>query len=226
MLLLRNAVLCALPLSPAVAIAGQTIFNSPIVTVRAFSSGMNLGMMNGEKSFSTDASDNNAEDHKHRLTYSVTGTSIGSVMNTKTKQGHEMATDLPRKFGGTDAAPTPVEMLLASLIGCEQATAVFVGRSMKPRILIDRIHFDLQVNRDARGALQFPIEKTPDIAARPQRCFGTATVFLSKEGQTIPTDQLALLKDQTEARCPIANMMEASGCVMDISWIDGSTIDK
>ena len=162
---------------------------------------------------------------KHTLTYSVTGTGRGSLVNMQNASGQTMATDIPKKFGGTELAPTPVETLLAALIGCEQATAVYVGRSMNPRLLIERIDFDLQMDRDARGALELPIEKTPDISACPKNCYGKATVYLSGKEKTIPPEQLRLLKEQTEARCPVANMIRASGCPVDISWIDGNNVE-
>lgn len=165
------------------------------------------------------------EEESHVLTYSVTGTGCGSKVTMQNKSGMEMATDVPQKFGGTETAPTPVETLLAALIGCEQATSQYVGRSMNPRLLIDKIEFDLKMDRDARGALELPIEQTPSISACPKRCYGTATVFLRGEGKTISLDQLALLKEQTEARCPVANMLKASGCPMDIVWVDGNDSD-
>jgi uncharacterized OsmC-like protein len=116
-----------------------------------------------------------------------------------------------------------VETLLAAWMGCTQATALFVGRQMKPnRVLIDRLEFDnIQGFRDERGALQLPIKTTPDVPSRLQRITGTIRVFLKErnDGSAIlsPTE-LELLKEQTEARCPVANMITASGCCIDINW--------
>ena len=158
---------------------------------------------------------------KHRKSYHISGQGRGSAVEMTTDTGHELSTDVPKNMGGTDTAPQPVEHLLAALIGCAQATAIFVGRSMKPRLLIDKIEFDIQAHRDARGALQQPIEETPGIPARLQYVSGPAKVFF-KGSANISTDQLHLLGEQTEARCPVANMMLASGCTMDIQWENGS----
>ena len=38
----------------------------------------------------------------------------------------------------------------------------------------------------------------------------------------VSEEELTLLAKQTEARCPVANMMYASSCDMDIKWINGS----
>ena len=158
---------------------------------------------------------------KHRKSYQISGQGRGSAVEMTTNTGHELFTDVPKKMGGTDTAPQPVEHLLAALIGCAQATAIFVGRNMEPRLVIDKIEFDIQAHRDARGALQQPIEETPDIPARLQYVSGTATVFF-KGSTSVSPEQLHLLGEQTEARCPVANMMLASGCTMDIKWENGS----
>ena len=158
---------------------------------------------------------------KHRKSYQISGQGRGSAVEMTTNTGHELFTDVPKKMGGTDTAPQPVEHLLAALIGCAQATAIFVGRNMEPRLVIDKIEFDIQAHRDARGALQQPIEEIPDIPARLQYVSGTATVFF-KGSTSVSPEQLHLLGEQTEARCPVANMMLASGCTMDIKWENGS----
>jgi hypothetical protein len=42
----------------------------------------------------------------------------------------------------------------------------------------------------------------------------------------VTREQLRVLAEQTEARCPIANMMHMSGCVMDIEWTNGRSDDE
>jgi len=161
---------------------------------------------------------------ENRKTYTMQGTGKGSSTLLRTNTGHEMATDLPKKMGGDNSAPQPVEHLIAALIGCSQATAIFVGRMMKPRLLIDRIEFNIEAHRDQRGALQLPIHKVPDIQARLQHVSGNATVFFNKD-QNVTQDAIDILREQTEARCPVANMMVASGCTMNIKWVAGEDVD-
>lgn len=77
-----------------------------------------------------------------------------------TSTGHVLATDLPRSNGGTDQSAQPVEMMLASLLGCKAATAHFVARHLWPREhnRIDRIVFaGVEAARDSRGSLHLPI---------------------------------------------------------------------
>jgi putative redox protein len=169
--------------------------------------------------------DDDKDGTNHAKTYRIQGettpNSKGSVTMT-TNTGHSIQTDLPKPMGGKDEAPQPVETLLAALIGCTQATALFVGRQMKPnRLIIDKMEFSLTATRDERGALQLPIDTDPPVPSRLQQVSGTIRVFAAK-GARIPNEQMTLLREQSEQRCPVANMMLASGCAMKVEWIDGS----
>ncbi|KAL3808651.1 hypothetical protein ACHAXA_006638 [Cyclostephanos tholiformis] len=174
--------------------------------------------------------------------YSVSGTGRKSSTSMTTNTGHVIATDVPIKMGGEDSAPQPVEYLLASLIGCTQATAMFVSRCMRPRLYIDGMNFDVHAYRDERGSLSMVPSTSstsstssssssimtmgnelPSIPSRLLRVYGTVTVYF-KGGRggsdsIVTKEQLSMLRMQTEARCPIANMMHSSGCVMDVEWV-------
>ena len=161
----------------------------------------------------------------HRKYYSIKGSGKRSTVNMTTNTNHNLQTDVPIQMGGQNSAPQPVETLLASLIGCTQATAIYVGRMMTPRLLIDRIDFDINAYRDERGAFMQPIDVVPSIPARLQCVSGTVKVYFKKgidnNNDDVTEEQLKVLGEQTEARCPVANMMHASGCSMDIKWMIG-----
>ena len=152
--------------------------------------------------------------------YHIEGVGQKSHVSLQTNTGHTIRTDVPKHMGGNDTAPQPVETLLAALIGCTQATAVFVGRNMEPRLVIDYLEFDIDAHRDERGALEMPITQKPSIRARLQTIQGTIKVYLKKG--SLNESQLEILAEQTEARCPVANMILASGCAMNIKWLIGA----
>jgi putative redox protein len=161
------------------------------------------------------------DEKKYTKSYTLQGEGIGTKVNIKTDTGHCLSTDIPLKMGGKDSAPQPVETLLAAWMGCTQATAIFVGRQLPERLAIDRIEFDnIQAFRDERGALELPIDTTPPVPSRIQKVTGTIRVY-ARKGKPISPDQLKILEQQTELRCPVANMMIASGCKMDVQWMDG-----
>lgn len=161
------------------------------------------------------------------------------------QKSHTIETDVPVKMGGGNANPQPVELLLASYIGCTQATAIFVGRNMKPnQLLIDKLEFDIKGERDERGALDnIPIwdgiqnndasneienipNEFPDVPARLSAIRGTITVYAkNRKGEKVEIGEntLKILEKHTERRCPVANMIIESGCSMDVDWVDGST---
>mmetsp|Transcript_12009 Transcript_12009/g.15345 ORF Transcript_12009/g.15345 Transcript_12009/m.15345 type:complete len:162 (-) Transcript_12009:62-547(-) len=159
----------------------------------------------------------------HRKHYAITGVGQRSKVTCNTNTNHTLEADVPKKMGGGDEAPQPVEHLLAALVGCTQATAVYVGRMMKPRLIIEKIDFNIDAYRDERGALSLPITELPTIPARLQSVSGSVAVHF-KNGVEVSEEQLRILGQQTEARCPVANMMHASGCIMDIQWKNGADI--
>jgi hypothetical protein len=120
--------------------------------------------------FTTNTSTNDHNDEKRFIkTYTIHGVGKGSRVHVRTNTpGHELVTDVPAQtMGGTDSAPQPVETLLAALLGCTQATAMFVGRHLKPRVLIERLEFvHIVAERDERGALSLPIDVDPSVPAR------------------------------------------------------------
>jgi putative redox protein len=199
----------SLQIKPPISIRRAPMLNHYSVPIRL------LGSKN-------DKDNGNGDKEQYTKTYKIQGVGKGSAVEMKTNTNHVLNTDVPIKMGGRNTAPQPVEHLLAALIGCTQATAVYVGRMMTPRLFIDKMDFDLEGYRDERGALQLPIEEFPSIPARLEAVSGVVKVYFKKG--SIPTPrQLLVLKEQTEARCPVANMMHASGCKIDIEWINGIT---
>lgn len=159
------------------------------------------------------------QDHLH--TYHVTARTglHTSSADVQTSTGHSLRTDVPRAMGGKDLAPQPVETLLAALAGCTQATALFVGRQMKPRVRIDLLEMEFKAERDTRGAIALPISEDPSMPARLTRVEGRIVVHTREH---LSKGQLNLLQHQTELRCPVASMMVASGCDMSgVLWVEG-----
>lgn len=179
-------------------------------------------------SMSASTSNDNEQQQQYTKSYQLNGVGRKSSVEMTTNTGHVLTTDVPLKMGGGDTAPQPVETLLAALLGCTQATAVFVGRQMQPRILIDRLEFvNIEARRDERGALELPITSDPVIPARLQNITGTIRVYTKgNKGSSLTNEQLKLLSHQTELRCPVANMIIASGCEMNVEWVDGMTMEE
>ena len=138
-----------------------------------------------------------------------------------------------------------------AVVSTESTTTTTTNRQRPLRVHIQKLHFEnIQAFRDERGALQLPIIDVPDIPSRIQRITGTIRVELavakmpsSRQQRNPPSNsggidevkgdespplralsesQLQTLRDQTEARCPVANMIIASGCDVDVEWTNYS----
>ena len=153
-------------------------------------------------------------DEKHIKRYELNATGVGGTTTTTTR-GHVVRTDLPKKMGGKDEHPHPVELLVSALIGCEQATAAYVARHMSPRMKLKGIHFEYVASRDDRGATALPIDKTPPCDAKLARVTGTAIVHLGlsedAHGASTIARRVEELKRAVESRCPVANTLKAAG---------------
>lgn len=170
------------------------------------------------------------ERERHWKRYRLQGaTSEGNVAGVRlvTGSGHELHTDLPRRMGGTDVAPEPVELLVGAWVGCTQATALYVGRHLEPnRVRISKLEFDIQAVRDNRGALHLPLSEEPPVPSRLLRIWGTIRVHVVDSAGTTPLapDTLRALQEHTERRCPVAATLVASGCALDVNWVDAASV--
>lgn len=169
---------------------------------------VNSGLKN-KANFSV-PSNRNLKEYHIRGVGSSTKTEL-HVYNLST--AHHIMTDVPVSMGGLDAAPQPVELLLGSLCGCEQVTASFVARHLKPRVNIDKIVFEIFAVRNQKASVTLPL-KVDLPPSRLNRIWGTATVHTSAS-----QDQIDILAKEIKRRCPIANMIILSGCELDIQFV-------
>ena len=143
--------------------------------------------------------------------YSITGTTQGTTSTSQTR-GHTLKTDTPPSGGGKDTAPQPVETLLAALIGCEGATADFVARMLRTKIR--GIDFELEASRDPQGAAHLPVDAPAPAVSRLTRIWGVAHVSIDADDDATIEEIGRIVHE----RCPVANMVVASGCSLEIEW--------
>ena len=87
---------------------------------------------------------------------------------------------------------------------------------MEPRVLLDRLELDVMAVRDERGSIGLPLTDPRPEPSRLREIAGTIRVYTKKP---LSEAQLEQLKEETEERCPVANMILASGCKMKVDWI-------
>ena len=77
---------------------------------------------------------------------------------------------------------------------------------------------DVLAERDERGALSLPIHEPAPVAAGLLRVSGICLVAPSADAN-VRDEDVRLLGEQVERRCPVAAMFRASGCELDIEWV-------
>lgn len=115
-------------------------------------------------------------------------------------------TDEPSHRGGTDTAPTPMETVLASLVGCKGATIFYIAQAMHFRYA--GVEFEASSVTDLRG---------------PRGVKGIRRFFESVDlAITLFTDESAArvrtLARNVEYRCPVANLLRAAQVELEVDW--------
>ena len=89
------------------------------------------------------------------------------------------------------------------------------------KLRIGAISFELEAERDERGALAMPIADEPSAPARLLHVRGVARV---SDTEATP-EQLRALGRAVHRRCPVANMIVLSGCVLDVDFVGVDGVD-
>jgi uncharacterized OsmC-like protein len=115
-------------------------------------------------------------------------------------------TDEPAAHGGESAGPSPLQAVLGALCGCEAVT--FRRTATEMNFGYDRLEFEAAFTIDIRGRMG-------DRAVRPH--FQTVKVLISVVTSSSEED-LAAVIEETEARCPVMNLLIDAGVTVDVKW--------
>ena len=133
----------------------------------------------------------------------VRGETRASARTVLTVRGHTLITDEP---DGGDSGPTPLEMTLAGLCGCE---CVIIARCARAMGFAYRgVAIEAEGEVDRRGSRGVP-------GVRPY--FGRVALRIYIESPE-PPERLARLRTNVELRCPVMNLFTASGVEVDATW--------
>ena len=145
-------------------------------------------------------------------TYELSARGTRCSCDSVVDDGYRIRSDTPKTAGGGGSAPQPVQLLLSALVGCEQATAHFLARKLRMGS-VDSIDFGIKARRDEWGSMASPVDQDAGAVSRLQRISGFAHVHGS-----ISEEEVATLGELVHVRCPVANMVVASGCQLEIAW--------
>lgn len=117
-----------------------------------------------------------------------------------------IATDEPTSMGGKNTAPSPLEMVLASLIGCEGAIIHGVAAAMKFKY--KGVDFDASGQIDLHGP-----KGVPGIQPHFEK-----VELLIKLHTEEPPERVEKLKANVENRCPVMNLLRVANVVVAVAW--------
>ena len=119
----------------------------------------------------------------------------------------DFATDEPIAHGGTGEGPSPLQAVLGALCGCEAVT--FRRAATDFDFSYERIEFEAAFTIDIRGRMG-----KRDVRAHFQTVKVQATVTTDETEQ-----RLAEVVEETEARCPVFNLVKDAGVKTEMVWV-------
>lgn len=141
-----------------------------------------------------------------RKTVSVSNDGSMMAIHDYGEYGHAV-TDEPIAHGGTGEGPSPLQAVLGALCGCESVT--FHRTSNDMGFSYDRIDFEAEFTIDIRGRLGVREVRPHFQTVRMQ-----ATVVTDES-----PERLAEVVEETEARCPVYNLMTDAGVNIETLWV-------
>jgi len=138
----------------------------------------------------------------------ITVSSDGSMMAVHDYGEYgQFVTDEPIAHGGTGEGPSPLQAVLGALCGCESVT--FRRTSDDMDFSYDAIDFEAEFTIDIRGRLG-----VREVRPHFQTVRVRATVVTDESAA-----RLAAVVEETEARCPVFNLLTDAGVNVEMLWV-------
>ena len=119
----------------------------------------------------------------------------------------EFATDEPTAHGGTGEGPSPLQAVLGALLGCESVT--FNRTATEMGFGYEGIEYEAEFTIDIRGRLG-----VRGVTQHFQTIRVDARVTTSES-----EDRLREVVEETEARCPVFNLVKDAGVKTEMRWV-------
>ncbi len=119
----------------------------------------------------------------------------------------DFVTDEPIAHGGTGEGPSPLQAVLGALCGCESVT--FNRTAADMGFQYEGISFDAEFTIDIRGRLG---------VRGVRQHFQTVRVQAVVTTDEAP-ERLAEVIEETEARCPVYNLINDAGVNVEMQWV-------
>lgn len=116
-------------------------------------------------------------------------------------------TDEPVAHGGSGEGPSPLQAVVGALCGCESVT--FHRTAAELDFSYESISFEAEYTIDIRGRMG-----NREVRPHFQTVRVEATVVTAE-----PEERLRAVVEETEARCPVYNLIKDAGVSLETRWI-------
>ncbi len=116
-------------------------------------------------------------------------------------------TDEPLAHGGTSEGPSPLHAVLGALCGCESVTFNRTAKEMG--FAYDGIEFEAESTIDIRGRMGQRGVRQHFQTVRVE------AIVATDESE----ERFAAVIEETEARCPVFNLLNDAGVNMVVRWV-------
>ena len=131
----------------------------------------------------------------------------GTRTEVKVRHFDIVATDEPDTMGGTNTAPSPLENVLVSLVGCDGVIINGVAEAMG--FAYTGADFECSGQVDVRGPKGVP-------GIRPY--FEKVDIKITLHTDE-PADRIKKLQDNVEFRCPVMNLLRSADVDLGVTWV-------
>jgi uncharacterized OsmC-like protein len=147
-------------------------------------------------------------ENSHIETFKAVAQGIGwptKVLITDTEWKFQL--DEPTEDGGTNSGANPMQFFTAALAGCQNEQAQVVAGELSMNIA--QIDLKIEIDLDLSGFMG--TAKNSVGAYKNVRLNAAVTVEST-------ADQVKVLGEKVDARCPILALLRSSGCNIESTW--------
>ena len=119
----------------------------------------------------------------------------------------QLQLDEPVEDGGLNSGPNPMQYFIASLVGCQNEQAQVVAEELS--LSIEQINIDAEINLDLSGFI--------GMSDNSNGSYKSVRLNATVHGK-ITYEQVKILGEKVDARCPVLALLRSSGCKIESNW--------
>lgn len=142
------------------------------------------------------------------IPFAISGKGAGVLQSVDIEgSSHTIQAEGHPAFGGQDSAPSPLDLVLASLVSCTQVTGQIVASQISGATL-GKWEVSLESHLD-NSVLVYGAEGISN--------FSDVSLSIAVESD-LDTEQFAHFVSEVERRCPIAQLFRGSAVALKFDW--------